>query len=116
MPAGSASYRFGATTSSTPGAEDALQSRVRHLAWPNPFGPRVEIRYELPVPARIEAQIVDVRGRRVRQLRHGLEAGGWHTLHWDGRDDAGHDLPTGTYFYRIAAGSAQVSGTLVRLR
>ena len=107
---------FHAATSDAPPVEEAaLSATVRHFAWPNPFGPSVEVRYELPDPARVEAEVVDVHGRRVRQLRHGLENGGWHTLRWDGRDDAGRDLPNGTYFYRIATGGAQVSGTIVKV-
>ncbi|MEZ4650719.1 MAG: FlgD immunoglobulin-like domain containing protein [Candidatus Eisenbacteria bacterium] len=107
---------FHGATSDAPLEEHTLPTTIRHLAWPNPFGPRVEIRYELREPTRVEAGIVDVHGRRVRELRHGLDGGGWHTLHWDGRDDRGHDLPNGTYFYRIVTGGAEASGTLVKVR
>jgi flagellar hook assembly protein FlgD len=37
----------------------------------------------------------------VRQLVSGVRPAGSHAVDWDGRDDHGRDLPTGTYFYRL---------------
>lgn len=52
-------------------------------------------------PARIAVQIHDLAGRIVRHLHDG-EAGDGHQVHtWDGCDDAGRNLPPGTYVYRV---------------
>jgi flagellar hook assembly protein FlgD len=57
-----------------------------------------------------------VGGREVRTLVTGFAGAGPHTTEWDGRDDRGVALPSGTYFARLVAGGAAVSRTLIRAR
>ena len=68
---------------------------------PNPFNPRTEIAFSLGAETRIELAVFDLQGRRLRVLESGLHAAGEHHVIWDGRDSAGRDLPSGTYFYRL---------------
>jgi flagellar hook assembly protein FlgD len=50
--------------------------------------------------ARLE--IYDAAGRLVRSMALGdLDAGPGH-VRWDGHDDEGAPLPSGTYFYRLS--------------
>jgi len=87
------------------------------VAWPNPMGPRTRIAFALDRPGPVELAIFDTSGRRVRELRmtSALDAGA-HEILWDGRDDSGCGLPSGVYFYRIAATGASMAGRLVLLR
>ena len=67
---------------------------------------QVHISYEVlettgPLPVLIE--ILDLAGRRVRQVHGGEELLGHHEHTWDGRDDAGRTVPPGVYVYRIFA-------------
>jgi len=48
---------------------------------------------------------LDVAGRRVRTLHTGAISSGWHTLVWDGQDNAGRGQASGVYFMRAASGS-----------
>lgn len=74
-------------------------------AVPNPFNPRTEIQFEIPgtagaqVPVRLE--LFDVAGRRVRTLHVGPLAPGAHRMTWDGQDDRGMAVSSGTYFARL---------------
>jgi hypothetical protein len=71
---------------------------------PNPFNAGTTVRWEVPAGgARVELAIFDARGCRVRTLIEGALPAGRHSLRWDGRDDAGRTLATGTYFCRLAA-------------
>jgi hypothetical protein len=74
--------------------------------YPNPFNSQTTIVYYVanigPIPARINIDIYDIMGRKVRKLVDGKKEVGQHTITWDGRDDAGNDLPTGVYFARIS--------------
>ena len=70
-------------------------------AWPNPFHPSTTIPFRLEEAADVSIAIWDVRGRLVRQLVRGQQPAGSHQAIWDGNDDDGRALATGTYFYRM---------------
>jgi len=78
-----------------------------HLAgsWPNPFNSATAIRFTLHQAERIEAEIFDALGRRVRSLTAAALPAGEHELHWDGRNQTGMHCPSGLYFLRLRHGS-----------
>lgn len=84
---------------------------------PNPFNPRTEIRFTLPTAARVALDIHDVAGRKIQSLLSGKELdAGSHDVMWNGTDHAGRAVPSGTYLYRVSAGSEVVAGKMVLLR
>jgi hypothetical protein len=83
-----------------------------HLAVPNPFNARVEIRFELAMTAAVRVAVHDLHGRLVRDLRGGVMPAGWHGVPWDGRDDKGMPLPSGAYLYRLRIGEDVAVGKL----
>jgi hypothetical protein len=84
--------------------------------YPNPFNPRTVIAFELAETGPIELAIYDLGGRLVRVLESGTQAAGRHESTWDGQDNAGRAVPTGTYFCRLntAQGSQTRKLTLAR--
>ncbi len=87
-----------------PWAADAgdLAAAPRDLAVaPNPFNPSTEIAFSLPAagPARLE--VYDLRGALVRVLANGSLPAGAQRVAWDGRDDAGQEVSSGTYLLRL---------------
>jgi hypothetical protein len=80
------------------------------LAAPNPFNPRTMIHFELGSPGQVAIDICDVRGRRVRTLAPGRLIAGPHQATWDGSDDAGHPVASGTYLYRMSVDGNAVAG------
>lgn len=73
--------------------------------FPNPFNPRTAISYSVAGKSTVEITIYDPRGRLIRTLVQGRVEPGLHKAVWDGRDDAGHKVSSGVYFYRLAVGS-----------
>ena len=69
-------------------------------AYPNPFNPSITIRLYLPERADLDLAVYDVQGRKVRSLHTGVISTGWHTMVWDGKDDAGRGQASGMYFMR----------------
>lgn len=69
---------------------------------PNPFNPRTTISFTLDRSGPATVQVFDAAGRLVKTLLAGgsLEAGD-HSVEWDGRDDAGRPMPSGTYLARL---------------
>jgi flagellar hook assembly protein FlgD len=84
--------------------------------YPNPFNPRTVIAFELAETGPIELAIYDLGGRRVRIMESGTQSAGRHESTWDGQDNAGRAVPTGTYFCRLstAQGSQTRKLTLAR--
>jgi hypothetical protein len=75
-----------------------------HPNRPNPFNPPTVIPFDLPEPAGVRLVIYNVAGRTVRTLLREHRPAGAYTLLWDGRNDAGREVASGTYFVRIEAG------------
>jgi hypothetical protein len=73
-------------------------------ARPNPFGRQAEFGYALPHGGRVRLSVYDVRGRRVALVVDRVESEGWRSVVWDGRDGAGHEVGSGTYFLRLEQG------------
>jgi hypothetical protein len=73
--------------------------------FPNPFNPETTLRFQLPKRGVVELAIYDATGQRVRALLRGELAAGAYRAVWDGRDEEGHEVASGTYFARLRAGS-----------
>jgi len=78
----------------------APPSRLDVRAYPNPFNPTVSVDIVLTRAARVEAEIYDVRGRKVDTLWSGELAAGTHTLHWTASNDRGSGA-SGIYFLSV---------------
>ncbi len=71
---------------------------------PNPFNPVTTISFNIPAAGGekpVVLSVYDVAGRRVRTLVDEAMSGGRYGAAWDGRDDAGAQVSSGVYFYRI---------------
>jgi len=73
--------------------------------YPNPFNPMTSIAFSLPAAEQVKLAVYDVAGRHVRTLHDGVAAAGEHTVVWDGTDQAGRAVPSGTYVYRLITDS-----------
>ena len=76
--------------------------------FPNPFNPETWMPYEIASDTFVTIQIYDLRGTRVRLLEPGHRRAGRYAsrtraAYWDGRNEAGEDVSSGIYFYRIDA-------------
>jgi parallel beta-helix repeat protein len=84
---------------------------------PEPFLDRAVVSYELPEAAPVQLTVHDASGALVRTLVSGnTEPAGPHAVIWDGTDGRGREVPAGTYYYRLRAGSLSATGRAVRIR
>ncbi len=72
--------------------------------FPNPFNPLTTVRFELATSTRCRLTVFDLKGRMVRCLLDGWYEPGQHEVVWSGRDSAGSEMPSGTYFCRLETG------------
>lgn len=75
--------------------------------YPNPFNPMTVIEFALPATQDVQLSIYDVRGQKVRTLVNGTVAAGHHQVTWQGKDDSGRQMASGTYFYRLSSDEGQ---------
>lgn len=108
-------FTIGADPADVLGTPSALETRLLH-AFPNPTSSRVEIGFQLATEARVELEVFDVRGARVRGLVSRTLPGGVHRVMWDGVSDDGGIVGSGIYLYRLTAGDHRESGKLSILR
>lgn len=73
--------------------------------YPNPFNPETRIEYQLPNSSFVEITIYNVQGQRIISLIKENQEAGLHYISWDGTDENGHPVVSGTYFCRINAGA-----------
>ena len=98
------------------------QSARLEQNYPNPFNPETTIKYELGKAGQIQLAVFDATGRRVNVLDTGLRNAGSHEVQWDGTDQSGRVMASGTYFYRLHVlgteqGSEQVlTGHMILLK
>ena len=79
--------------------------------FPNPLYPETQIQYELPVDGQVQLNVYNATGQRVRSLVEGQQSSGLYLQRWDGRDDAGRQVASGTYAYRLEMPAAGFSQT-----
>ncbi len=98
------------------GVNDLPTSLVFQGAAPNPFNPQTTITFALPVSARASLRIYDVSGRLVRTLLDEVRPAGTSEVRWNGADDAGRGVASGTYFARLSVGGETSVKSLVLVR
>ncbi len=72
--------------------------------YPNPFNPSTTIEYRLTRSEHVVLTVHDLLGQRIQTLIDGTRPAGTYSVRWDGKDDTGHLMPSGVYFYRMRAG------------
>ena len=77
--------------------------------YPNPFNPETWIPFQLADRTDVMITIYDIQGRIVRRIRLGMMSSGFYltrdrAAHWDGRNENGEPVASGTYFYQLQTG------------
>ena len=101
--------------------------------YPNPFNATTVIRYSLPVDRQgqsgdggararttstsyVSLKVYNILGQVVRTLVDEPQAPGYYSVRWDGRDNAGEELASGIYIYRIRAGEFTQTRRMILLK
>ncbi|MCI0692393.1 T9SS type A sorting domain-containing protein [candidate division KSB1 bacterium] len=93
--------------------------------YPNPFPATLansqtpsgtQIAFHLPQPERVQIEIFNIYGQRVRTLLDAVQEQGQRTISWNGADDAGRTVVTGVYILRLQAGKFAAARRMVLLQ
>jgi flagellar hook assembly protein FlgD len=55
-------------------------------------------------------------GRKIRVIANSIQKPGEYSICWDGKDDAGRNVPNGVYILRFVAGDYQRNAKIVLTR
>ena len=85
-------------------------------AFPNPFNGSTQITYTLAAGTPVELRVYNALGQVVRTLLRQQREAGAHQIHWDGKDDQGQALASGTYLLIMRAGAVRQATKMLLLR
>ena len=84
--------------------------------FPNPFNDGTTIAYHLGRPERVRLAIYNIRGQVVRHLVDGEQSAGNHLVVWNGTDEFGAPLGSGTYLCSLRTDRTSQIRRLVLLK
>ncbi len=84
--------------------------------YPNPFNPGTTVKFKVPGKSPVQLVIYNLRGQKIRTLVDATLDPGEFNVSWDGRNDAGDLVSSGTYIYRMQAGSFISSQKMLLVR
>jgi hypothetical protein len=71
--------------------------------YPNPFNPATTIQFQVPKASDVTIKIYDMLGQEVRSLFAAQVQAGKYSVNWDGLNNSGSKMSSGTYIYRMTA-------------
>jgi len=77
------------------------QKNINSCPYPNPFNPTVNISYTLAEPGQTSVDIYNIQGRKIKRLVNEYKTAGTYEVQWDGSNQYGKKVASGTYFYII---------------
>jgi hypothetical protein len=80
--------------------------------YPNPFNPKTKIRYNVPASSDVTLNIYNINGKLVHTLVNGYHSPGEYEVDFD-FNNAGIEISSGVYFYRLQSGSNVISKKMI---
>ncbi len=83
------------------GEEQVPAVPVLSMNYPNPFNPTTTICFSIPEASKVEMDIYNIKGQKVKKLVNDDYPRGNHKVQWQGVNETGHQVSSGVYFYRL---------------
>ncbi|MBD3160553.1 MAG: T9SS type A sorting domain-containing protein [Candidatus Latescibacteria bacterium] len=99
-----------------PDAEDSSSQFDLRPGYPNPASTSTRIDFHLAEAARASVRVFDAQGRSIRTLLDEELAAGEHSVVWDGRNGAGREVASGTYYYELEMEGRRITRKSLILR
>ncbi len=87
-----------------------------HPNYPNPFNPTTTVVFSLPRAQQVRMCVYGLNGIRVNTLVNEVREAGTNSVTWNGTDENGRAVASGTYIYRLEAGNYVESRRMVLVR
>ena len=84
--------------------------------YPNPFNPSTVIEYSIPNAEFVTVRIYNMLGQEIATLLNEEVTAGTYKLQWNGHDNYGNKVSTGSYIYRVVAGNNVATKKMILLK
>ncbi|KPJ74403.1 hypothetical protein AMJ52_00700 [candidate division TA06 bacterium DG_78] len=102
---------------SAPGVAETTQDYVRDvMLGPSPFTHTTNLRFTLTQSSHVTIRIYNSVGQFVRELIDARLNQGSHQFLWNGDDDVGQNLSSGTYIVRLEINETVINQTIVLMK
>ncbi len=82
--------------------------------YPNPFNPTTRINYNVLKTGSVKLNVYNVKGQLVKTLVNTNQNVGMHNVVWNGDNNAGNEVSSGLYYYKIDnAGRSEIKKMLL---
>lgn len=85
-------------------ADNLLLNNSLYENYPNPFNSSTSIKFQLQNSGYVSLNIYNSAGQLVKRLINEWQTAGEHYANWDGTDESGQPVASGTYIYQLKAG------------
>jgi hypothetical protein len=98
-------------------ADDPVVTKTQlHNNYPNPFNPETTISFSINTPGRVEIDIYNIRGEKVRTLVREDYPTGNHTVVWNGTDNQNRTVASGVYMYRMSTENYSTTKKMILMK
>ena len=95
---------------------DVPETLSLHQNYPNPFNPQTSISFQLSKNGFVELAVYNVTGQKVRTLVSDYITTGNYSIVWDGKDDYGFQVSSGTYISSLRAGATAITRRMLLIK
>ncbi|KAA3597653.1 MAG: T9SS C-terminal target domain-containing protein [Calditrichaeota bacterium] len=99
--------------------EEIAQTKLDYVLaqnFPNPFNPNTQINFQIAKTQDVKLEVYNLKGELVKELVNENLSKGSHSTNWDGTDSFGNQVSSGTYFYKISAGTFTQTNKMILLK
>ncbi|KAA3597652.1 MAG: T9SS C-terminal target domain-containing protein [Calditrichaeota bacterium] len=99
--------------------EEIAQTKLDYVLaqnFPNPFNPSTKINFQIAKTQDVKLQVYNLKGELVKELVNEKMSKGSHSANWNGTDSFGNQVSSGTYFYKISAGTFTQTNKMILLK
>jgi hypothetical protein len=84
--------------------------------YPNPFNPSTKITFAIKERDKVQIEVYNVLGQKVKTLVNDEKEPGLHSVVWYGKDDSGRNVASGIYFYRMSTSDYHRTDKMIFLK
>ncbi len=84
--------------------------------YPNPFNPQTNISFEVLKGGKVEVDIFNLKGQKVRSILNDYKEKGNYQMSWNGFDDNGFKVGSGMYIVRLKSANNSRSKKVILLK
>lgn len=103
-------------STSSAGENDLPTTYSLSANYPNPFNPETKIEFAVPKNDIVTIAVYNLLGEKIKTLTSKIFTPGYYSVYWSGKDEAGINVSSGIYFYRLISGDFIQSRKMILMK